>query len=77
MRLNTLPRNTFPPLFAFRKPVTGKLLLTRVPVNLRLDENGEVITDELRTRNCSKCGRVYAAPNLNFCSADGTRLPNL
>jgi hypothetical protein len=52
---------------------SGKLVFTNLPSKAR-DENGEVITAELRKQNCPKCSRIYANGALKFCRTDGAVL---
>ncbi|MGB7210698.1 MAG: hypothetical protein WBD27_18725 [Pyrinomonadaceae bacterium] len=56
---------------------TGRLVFSRFPNQIPpiTVECGEVITKELERRYCPTCNRLYLDRNLNFCAADGSRLP--
>lgn len=56
---------------------TGRLVLTRFPNHIPppTTDCDEVITKELERRFCPTCNRLYLDRNLNFCAADGSRLP--
>lgn len=56
---------------------TRRLVYTRFPNQIppSPNESDEVITRELERRFCPTCNRLYLDRNLNFCAADGSRLP--